>query len=135
MIPAWTMQYLNIPFVDKGRDRKGLDCYGLVRLVYQEQRMLTLPSYTESYTTTADLEEIQALAQREFLARWRPIPHEDARVFDGLVLRIDGDPIHFGLVLDDQWFLHTMRDIWSKPDRWKSLGWKHRVAQVMRYVE
>lgn len=97
--------------------------------------MLTLPSYTESYVTTADHEEIQALAQREFLSRWRPIRHEEARVFDGLVLRIGGDPIHFGLVLDDQWFLHTMKGIWSVAERWKSLAWKHRVVQALRYVE
>jgi cell wall-associated NlpC family hydrolase len=135
MMPTWVQHYLNLPFVEKGRDRTGLDCYGLVRLVYQEQRQIDLPSYTERYATTNDRAEIQAIARQELHARWQPIPLEEARLFDALILRIGGDPIHFGLVLDDQYFLHTMRGIWSVAERWTSLAWSQRVIGAVRYVE
>ena len=143
MLPEWVIEYLKIPFKEKGRDRTGLDCYGLVRLVFQEQRQIELPSYTDAYETTTDAKSIRELQLREMRileaahdeleARWRPIPLTEVRLFDGLIIRIKGDPIHFGLVLDDQYFLHTMRGTWTVAERWNGLAWKSRVIGAVRY--
>lgn len=133
MRPTWATQYLKLPFVDRGRDRAGLDCYGLVRLIYQEQRGILLPSYTEGYATTDDKTEITALARGEIATRWKPIPIETVQLFDGVILRIAGLPIHFGMVLDEQYFIHTMRGVWSVMERWQSLTWQRRVVGAVRY--
>ena len=133
MRPTWATQYLKLPFVDRGRDRAGLDCYGLVRLIYQEQRGILLPSYTEHYATAEDQTEIVALARGEIATRWKTIPITDVQLFDGVILRIAGQPIHFGMVLDEHYFIHTMRGVWSVLERWQSLAWQHRIVGAVRY--
>src|SRR5574342_380884 len=107
MRPEWAATYLNIPFMDRGRDRQGEDCYGLLRLVFQEQRGIVLPSYTEGYATTDDVEEIASLCRGEIAMRWRSVELKDAALFDAIIFRIKGEPIHIGMIVDGQYFLHT----------------------------
>lgn len=133
MRPAWVSNYLDLPFAEKGRTRAGLDCYGLVRLVFAEQRGVSLPSYAEDYATTTDAEEITALCRGEVAASWIEVPREEARLFDVAILRILGEPIHFALVLDPPHFLHTMRDNWSHTQRWDALIWEKRLQRVVRW--
>lgn len=136
MRPAWVAAYLEIPFAEKGRTREeGLDCYGLVRLVFAEQRGIDLPSYAEDYATTTDAEEITALCRGEVATSWIEVPQAEAQLFDVVIMPIMGEPIHFALVLDPPHFLHTMKDSWSSPERWDSLIWASRMkrARVVRW--
>jgi len=134
MRPAWVTSYLQIPFVERGRTRAGLDCWGLVRLVFQEQRGIELPSYAEDYATTTDHEEITALCRGEVASQWREIPTTEAQLFDVAIFKILGDPIHFALVLDPPYVLHTLRGSWSHAaDRWDSILWKNRLERIVRW--
>lgn len=127
------MDYLNIPFVERGRTLYGLDCYGLCRMIFQDQRGIELPSYAEEYATTTDAEEIMALCRGEVATRWREVPVAEATLFDGVIFRIMGQPIHFGLVLDSPYFIHTMKNHWSGVERWDGLLWQQRLTRVVRY--
>ena len=138
MRPDWITQYLTIPFVEKGRDRSGVDCYGLVRLIYQEQRRIALPSYTEAYATTSDAQEITRLLAGEVGNHWQEVPLSEAQLFDGLIFRIVGQPTHFGMVLDAPWFVHAAKfdkcqvgKVWM--ERWDSLQWTKRLIGVVRW--
>ncbi len=44
-IPFWVGHYMRIPYLRMGRDAKGLDDYGIIRLVYAEQYGYTLPLF------------------------------------------------------------------------------------------
>lgn len=43
--PRWVEPYLDIPFVEEGDSHSGCHCWGLVRLVFREQRQIELPLF------------------------------------------------------------------------------------------
>ena len=48
MSRKWVNDYIGIPYLWGGRSRQGLDCYGLVVLVYREQYGIELPDWVGS---------------------------------------------------------------------------------------
>ena len=60
----WAGLYIGIPFKSGGRDKSGLDCYGLVRLVYIEQFDATLPDLRDLYKNALDTNETAPLYQK-----------------------------------------------------------------------
>ena len=43
---AWLNRYIGVPYVFGGRDMNGLDCYGLVKLIYLNHYGHVLPDWT-----------------------------------------------------------------------------------------
>lgn len=139
MMPAaWVQSYLDIPFRDNGRDRTGVDCYGLVRLVYHDRLGIDLPSYAEQYETANDTKEILRLIQGSVGSSWHEVPMTDAQPYDGVMFRIAGQPTHCGVVVNPPWFLHTIKRLHGKPgktwcERWDALLWRRRVLGAVRW--
>jgi len=126
--------YIGLPFVEHGRARGGVDCWGLVRLILHEQFGLDVPSYTESYTTTQEGAEIAALIVRESVG-WPEVLLAAAQPGDVLILRIMGQPWHCGMVIESPYFLHADRTMGTVRDRWDSLLWSRRILGVHRHPE
>ena len=140
MIPTWAAAYVGLPFLDQGRNREGVDCFGLVRLVLAEQFSVELPSYTERYASATERDEVAALLLVGVdESGWYPV--SAMRAGDGLVLRIRDQPWHVGLVLDAEHFLHILDDGGlsriERIDHWvpRILGvYRHRRAVATRCV-
>ena len=56
----WSATYIGAPWSARGRDRDGLDCWGLVRLVYRDRLFRDLPDY-QGYVSGHERREIDAL--------------------------------------------------------------------------
>jgi cell wall-associated NlpC family hydrolase len=72
-VKNWTDGYIGIPFRLNGRDRSGLDCWGLVQLVYREQLCIQLPDPWVGWVdglNKDDLRRIAAAIDQESV-RWR----------------------------------------------------------------
>lgn len=53
----WANDYVGIPYVLNGRDRDGCDCWGILVLVFQEQRGIVLPDWRRDGDTLLELME------------------------------------------------------------------------------
>lgn len=131
-IPFWAGHYIGLPFKSRGRTTAGLDCWGLVRLVLHEQFDIQVPSYVYRYSSTDTAHDIAPLIQHE-KTKWKSINRTDLECGDVLILRMQGVPMHVGLVLDHQFMLHIERGINSVIERYDTRRWADRLIGIYRH--
>lgn len=131
-VPFWAGHYIGLPFHDHGRDRSGLDCWGLVRLVMAEQFSIALPSHAHEYQRTTQVDKISALIERE-AQKWKLVAAGQESLGDVVILRVRGKPMHVGLVLGDKQMLHIEFGINSVIERYTGTRWSDRLAGFYRY--
>ncbi|MDD9901041.1 MAG: NlpC/P60 family protein [Alphaproteobacteria bacterium] len=131
-VPIWAGHYIGLPFREHGRDRAGLDCWGLVRLVMAEQFGLALPSFAQNYKSTMDLKPIGRLVAAE-TQKWSQLSSGEEDAGDVVILRVRGVPLHVGLVLGDRHMLHIERGINSAIESYARPHWAERVFGFYRY--
>ena len=101
---SWWGKYIGVPFVDGGRDIDGLDCWGLVRLIYANELDVVLPSYGE--ISAADLIRV-ARSIGAGQEGWTPV--DEPQAFDVVVMRFYGRSWtgHVGIMVDGKSMIHT----------------------------
>lgn len=113
----WTAGYVGLPYRRLGRDRSGVDCWGLVRLPLADLKGIVLPLWdTVGPEDGAGLGEVVEAGRHD--GSWLPIEEREAREFDFVRMRapvvIDGKerwrPVHIGLVAPRRHILHIQRD-------------------------
>ena len=146
MLPAWVADYVGLPFRERGRDRDGCDCYGLVRLIWRERAGLELPDYLDSYEATSEGEAISAAIEGELHTEdWRRVEAGIERLFDAVLIRMfftddagirRGAGTHCGMVVAPGVLIHVGKGInaslgFYRRDR---LKWERRVAGFFRHA-
>lgn len=99
------IKYLQIPHLHLGRDFKGCDCLGLVRLFYKEEFNITLPDYTD-YEENWHLKDALLITKSYKKCGFTRVK-DSPRYGDVLLLRESGYLKHLGVVVKDSCFLHT----------------------------
>lgn len=131
--PAWAAPYSGLPFVSGGRTRAGVDCWGLVRLVYAEVFGIELPSYRGSYSDANRGPEVARLIEAERAAgAWAPVPVRDTRLGDAVLLRTKGFAMHVGLLVARGEMLHVEAGIDAMIERLASPVWNRRTVGYFR---
>jgi hypothetical protein len=82
----WANTYVGLPWKERGRDRGGIDCFGLVRLVLIEQRGVRLPSFAGDYDP-ADGPAIAGLIEQN-KGLGAPVPPGAEAAFDVVLCRM-----------------------------------------------
>jgi cell wall-associated NlpC family hydrolase len=133
--PEWVSRYVGLPYVEKGRSRHGVDCYGLVWLVMGEQFNRALPCYGPDFVDAFDLEDLAALRRGEVVARWAEVEAGTEQIGDAILLSLSGEPCHFGIVVARGQFLHAMRrNTRVGIDRYDRRAWRNRITGFCHYV-
>lgn len=130
-IPIWSAKYIGLPFRLHGRDRAGLDCWGLVRLVYQEQFGRVLPSFSTEYKSLSDVERIHKVIEREAARRTERGIGEDI-LGDLVVFNYHGRAFHVGIVLGDDCMLHIENNTESAIERYTGARWGEMIYGVFK---
>lgn len=125
--------YVGIPYVERGRDRSGADCWGLLRMVFAELRGVELPSLAEDYVSCADRLVLADLIQ-DRLPAWQPIPAGCEAPFDAVLMRVKREACHIGLVVGRGLVLHADHGRDSCVEPYGSWRLAHRVVGFYRYA-
>lgn len=127
----WQNKYVGIPYRDNGRDETGMDCWGLVRHVYNKEFNISLPSFSEDYQGDDRARIAELIAQ--YKEGWEKV--DEPQSGDLVLLRILGTETHVGIVTDYPYFLHARDGYSSSIERLDTTGWKNRVVGIFRYKE
>lgn len=103
----WVKKYIGIPFCSGGRDLAGCDCYGLTRLILQNEYKINLPSLDDKYENALDKSHTKKLFE-EFIpllcGEKINAPEEKAVA----IIRTQGLATHVALYAGDGNIIHTM---------------------------
>ena len=127
----WHNKYIGIPFLDKGRDINGIDCWGLVRLVYKQEYRIDLPNFSTNYEAE-DAERMSDLLA-QYKEGWEKI---DAPTEGCIVLfNILGVESHMGIAVSSTHFLHARDRRDSAIESFESVAWRNRITGFYKYSE
>lgn len=124
----WPERYVGLPWKTLGRDRSGVDCWGLVRLVLLEQRGIALPLWDT--VDPFDRKRIVAAVGGSLAeGDWRQIAPQDIRDFDFAVML--STSVHIGIVAPGRFILHVQRDDCAVLQQVSTLS--HRITGFHRH--
>lgn len=89
-------EYIGIPYIINGRDKNGLDCYGLVYLIEKEYFHKDLPEF--SNISLGNDSEILIAENKPLLEATKVDKPKDG---DIVLLFIQGTPSHVGVYFDN----------------------------------
>lgn len=131
---SWVNSYVGLPFKRDGRDRNGVDCYGLICLVYKEQLGIELNPFSGIFVDQAPKTMLEVA---RIMNKDRDNWNNPASIgpFDMLQLRTGKHAFHVGLAVDKRKFIHVEEGIDAVLEDLNSPLWKNRVEWIYRHKE
>ena len=126
----WSASYVGLPYADLGRSRDGLDCWGLVWLVYAEVLGIDLPSYADGYGSTEERREIAGLIDGA-KSDWHRVT--DPEGFDLVTVRRGVLESHIGIVVAPGRMLHVTAQKPACIEAYSGGPYANRVTGIWRH--
>lgn len=131
----WSNEYTKIPFLEKGRDENGLDCWGLVRLIYKHKLDVDLPLLL-GYHNTEDFQAISEIVGiNSAESQWERIEPGQEKPLDVLIFAIGGYECHVGVVVQPGLMVHCQRGSDTTHCEYKKdRHWTKRLEGIYRHA-
>lgn len=132
-VKHWSAAFIGLDWREKGRDRDGIDCWGLAALVYAEVLRIDLPSYADAYASIAERGEIAALFAAD-ASRWPWRKVDAPEEFDIALFRRGRLESHVGVVVATSRMLHVTEGRLSSVERYDDGRWRPRLKGFYRHA-
>lgn len=130
----WSRDYVGLPWKFAGRSRDGVDCWGLLWLVYRNVAGIHVASYERETLDAPEREQIAALLTSDRAkSPWRSIASGSEQEFDMAVFRRAGIESHVGIVIDRCRMLHILHGGESCIERFDEGRWKPKLIGFHRH--
>jgi cell wall-associated NlpC family hydrolase len=131
-LPAYVGNYIGAPYKDAGEPPKSFNCWQLFAHVQRCERGVALPDYDGPvWSGRAGLEAMHEAAEA-FASRFAEVDPADVREGDAILLRLNGAPIHIGLVVASGWMLHINKGIDACLECYRDPLWRDRIIGFYR---
>lgn len=130
MIKKIPDSFYRIPWKTGGRDKRGADCWGFIRLVALEVFGKNMPLLDEDYESIDNrklLEDLIFQNSRYFKRVEQPEPG------DVLLFKIIGHNSHVGIMLNNNDFAHMWHGTGVCVERFTGPQWLNRLQGFYRY--
>ena len=128
-------KYVGIPFLDGGASHEGCDCWGLIRLIYDERFGIALPEYND--VSSRDLRRVAREMEKGSSSDpvWRQV--YEPRAFDVVLMRVFSGSIvaHVGIVISRHQFLHVERSSHAAIVPFRHRMYCDRIAGFRRHED
>ena len=124
--------YITVPFKEKGRSKNGWDCWGVAYVMYKEFLNINLPLYLDDYVSTSEKDVLGILIEGQLEAMWQEV--EKPAPFDIVNIRLQGRPMHIGVYIGENRFIHALEKNGTVIERIDSIIWENRIVGYYRYV-
>lgn len=130
-------KYINIPYKYMGRDFDGVDCYGLMYIIYKYERKIELPDFLEIkydknwYKKGGN----HVLDCRGSIKNTWDDVSEPYKMFDGLLFYLNSKKIvnHVGMYIGNGKFIHVHEGTNSCIERLDTKIWLSNLYSAIRY--
>ena len=127
-----TEPFIGLPYQDMGRDYNGVDCWGLVYLVYRDVLGITIPTYAEG--CTAPFERAQrASVVTNCITDWSRRDPGAEQVGDAVLMRMMGHLCHVGVLAPNGLILHSEEGRNTILEERSSANLAHRIEGFYWY--
>lgn len=128
-------KYIGIPYLSNGRTHKGVDCWGLVYLIYSEILKINLPEITTEYTNGLDVndtKDVFSKYEKIFKDQGDFQTVEKTEPYDLLLFKRSGYISHVAIVVDNAFFIHADFKSDSCMERINHRYWNRRIVGIYR---
>jgi probable lipoprotein NlpC len=127
-LQEFAKQAVGVPFVDRGRDWSGWDCWGLILMAYKSCFGLDLP-YGSDFSCTQPREVIAAFS--DGFQDWPEVLLGKELPGDIILTR----PCHTGLVMERGKMLNCREGIGTVIERFNNSLWERAIIGIYRHAE
>jgi murein DD-endopeptidase / murein LD-carboxypeptidase len=123
------VEFIGIPYLDRGETIDGCDCWGLVRLFHERVLGRRLPHYDYRSANGPEVPDLL----RQGWVRWQPVELPQTQLGDVLALKIGRNPVHCGIVINSRQMLHILEGRNSCIEEYASGFWFNCIARIGRW--
>jgi cell wall-associated NlpC family hydrolase len=136
----WTEAYLGIPYKIKGRNEAGLDCWGLVYLIYLEMFGISLPLYVDGYEDHKDLKGVEKVAVEGSMdpkTGWVSVIRGQETFGDVMLIPLAGMHTHVAMCIEPGIMIHALDGSEVSIEEYRTGKWfpRYNRCQIYRHPE